>query len=863
MDPFGDDRPELNGSLITMEFGPGGRIAQLWASDPGLPDEGEEFQFILPPLAFGEEAAEDLYPGTILLSARTNPDDPWISSRNSAATHLIEDEEGEGLLDDSQVAFQYEFPFLPEIEATGRFYEVAGLLPQIVWDLSIRNRGRKSIEIGEIGFPLALNNFYDGFGWTDDQLRRLWTSRLYIHKFIGGAASWIFAQRMTAEPPGLLICPGDNTGWEFFAHVPASLNTPHQWEGIPVVYVHSRAAVEREGWKNWWNEHSSLILEPGDSRTYQMRFVPADRDKQDGVFQTLAACDRPAVRLLPSAVAPIDVGIALEIQGAQPKHFYFTRDAQVETDSDEEGGFCFIKPRESGPLRVSFEDTRGRLSHVHLMFTEPVEDLIHRRAQWILDHQVYNDPGGMLHKGILLANYETGAPVTDPEEYAGSSGIECSLADALFLAEKNAIYPNRAEIKALDDYIEHFLLDDLQNPGDMAMGSVLEGPHSVGTYAGRPLTYPNAFNLYHSMYRVASVYGETRCKPRVYLKYAADTAIAMFRFGWRHYARTVGVLGFARVYDILDDLAKERMTPEFQVLDSHVRAKAASMVEQDYPYAGESVLDTSGFEEVMQAALKLDNDEHLERTMRCAYAARSLAPSWWWYGSDKRNWDGADSTPLRALIDRGEACLAHTTIPNSGMFFAQMDRDYLAIPEAYMRLAFGGMMGPWALVRNDGAVSMCYCPDLSSKHQGYNPYSGASGLGYYHYLRTAGAYVLPNRSLGTYTFGCHFEQDEENWIVRPWDGVGRRVIMRQFGFSCELSFGCITELRLGRRKRDASVTIQNHADKAVRAEICLRGLWGSVVSIQGRSVPNQNGLVRATLDLAASKKQTYPIKVIR
>jgi len=246
MDPFADERTELTGSLITLEFGSGGRISQLWATDPALPEEGEEFQFVLPPLAFGEESAEDYFPGTILIGARTDPGAPWILSRNGHARLLEPDDDGP---DDGSVSFEYEFPLLPEVEAHGRFFELPGEVPQIVWDLTLRNSCRVALEIGELGFPLALNTFYDGFGWSDEQLGRLWTSRLYVHKFIGGAASWVFAQRMTAEPPGLLIFPGEQTGWEFFAHVASSLNTPHQWEGIPVVYVYSRAAVEREGWK--------------------------------------------------------------------------------------------------------------------------------------------------------------------------------------------------------------------------------------------------------------------------------------------------------------------------------------------------------------------------------------------------------------------------------------------------------------------------------------------------------------------------------------------------------------------------------------------------------------------------------------
>lgn len=869
MDPFSDERHELTGSLISMEFGPAGRIQQLWASDPALPDEGEDFQFVLPPLSFGEEAAEDLYPGTVLISARTSPEEPWISSRNGPLTRYSadasEDEDDDLIMDfgSESISIEYDFPFLPELEATGKFYEIAGQIPQIAWDLHIKNRGRKVIEIGELGFPLPFNNFYDGFGWTDEQLQRLWTGRLYVHKFIGGAASWILAQRMTAEAPSLLVFPGENTSWEFFSHVPSSLNTPHQWEGIPVVYVYSRALVEREGWKGWWNQHTSLILEPGDSRTFHMRFAPTERDKQDGVSSTLVACGRPSVRVLPGAVAPADVGIAVEVQGVTPTKFFVSKEAQVETDTDEQGGFCFVKPSESGPLIVGFEDQAGRRSLVHLMFTDPIDKLIRNRAKWIADHQVHHDPESSLDRAILLANYESGEVVTDPEEYAGASGIECSSADALFLAEKNTIYPDRREIRIVDDYIEHFLLDDVQNPGDMSVGSMLDLPKGVGIYAGRPLTYPNIFNLYHSMYRVASTYGETQHRPKVYLKRAADTAIAMFEFGWLNYVRTVGILGYARLYDILEDLKRERMNDEAARLERHVRHKAEEMVKQAYPYAGESVLDTSGFEEVHAAAVFLENDEHLERTLRCAYAARSLAPSWWWYGSDKRSWDGADSTPLKALIDRGEACLAHTTIPNSSLFFEQLRRDYLAIPDAYMRLAFGGMLGPWALVRSDGAASMCYCPDLSSRHHGYNPYTGASGLGYFHYLRTVAAYVLPNRSAGAYSFGCHFDQDETRYVVRPWDGVGKRVVLRQIEAEFELGFGRIEELTLDHRKRWAELQVENPSDKNVRSFLKVRGLWGSVLQVQNRNVEVQRGVATATIDLPAGKTVSLSIKVVR
>jgi len=861
MERFEDERPELTGSLISIEFGPGGRIQQLWASDPALPEEGEDFQFILPPLQFGEEVADDYFPGSILIGARTDPEEPWVLSRNRTAQYAFPMDSDD--FDPAVVAYEYEFPLLQEIRASGRFYEIAGPIPQIAWDVEIVNRGRVSVEIGELGFPLAFNNFYDGFGWTDDQLTKLWQGRVYIHKFIGGAASWLFAERMTAETPGLLAFPGTDTSWEFYNHVPSSLNTPYQWEGIPVVYAHSKATIEREEWPGWMNEHTSLILEPGDRRVFQMRFAPCESDKQDGVSLTLAACGRPTVKLLPSAVAPLDVGIALEVTGVAPKKFFVSREAQIEVDSDDVSGFCFVKPTEPGPLQVSFADQHGKMCHVHLMFTDPLRNLIQRRADWIASHQVEDNPGSPLHHAVLLTNIATEARVTEPQEYAESSGIECSLADALFLAEKNTIYPVRDQIKILDDYIRDFLQDDVQNPSSFAVASVLNDGTGLGSYFGRPLGYPHVFNLYHAMYRIASTYGETALKPRDYLRMACRTALAMFKNGWRLYVRTVGVLGYARIYDLVADLRKQGMTEEADQLATSVDFKARELVKLKYPFAGETVMDTSGLEEVFSAARYLADDDHLERTVRCAFATRSLAPSWWWYGADKRSWDGADSTPVRALVDRGEACLSHTTIPNSLIFFGMMDRDYLALPDAYMRMAFGGMLGPWALVRRDGAASMCYCPDLSSKQAGFNVYTGASGLGYFHYLRSVGAYVLPNRDQGIFTFGCHFENDHGFHVVRPWDGVGRRIILRQFDAEFELTFGCFHELRLDERKRSFSAQIVNPSDKDVKADLRVKGLWGNTILVQNRNYDAVDGEVQFPVTLPAGQTTTVTGKVMR
>lgn len=866
MNPFDDSPGELTGSLITMEFGPGGRIQQLWASDPSLPEEGEDFQFVLPPLKIGDEITDDYNPGTILIGARTSPDEPWVVSKNRTGGEMPprfrdDDEDEYSQYDPSRMEFKYEFPLLEDIEATGRFYEDASQIPQIVWELEIKNTGRITIEIGELGFPLAFNNFYDGFGWTDDQLKRLWHSRVYLHKSIGGAASWVFAERMTAETPGLLMFPGANTGWEFFTHVRGSLNTPYQWEGIPVVYIHSKATIEREEWPTWFNDHTSLILEPGDSQKYEMRFASIESDKNDGINQTLALCGRPTIKVLPSAVAPTDVGIALEVSNANPSRYYLSREATIETDSDENGSFCFIKPSEPGPMFVSFADEKGKMCHAHLLFTDPIDKLIKKRAEWITAHQVVKDPTSALDKGIVLTNIVTGEPVTDPEEYLESSGLECAVADTLFLAVKNSVYPDRSQIQVLNEAVRSFIQDDVQNPATFAVASSLVD--GVPAYFGRPMNYPHLANLFHAMAKIAASFGETEFSEKEYLVMAAKTASAMFRFGWRLYVRSVGVLGFARLYDLLVDLRNAGLDAEAEELNGWLDFKARELTKLKYPFAGETVMDTSGFEEVFAAGKYLSDDDHIERTVRCAFATRSMAPSWWWYGSDKRHWDGGDSAPTKALVDRGEACLSHTTIPNSLIFFGMMDKDYLGLPEAYMRMAFGGMLGPWALIRDDGAASMCYCPDLSSKQAGFNPFTGASGLGYAHYILGTGSYVLPNRELGVMTFGCHYGQEGDSHIVRPWDGVGRRIVMRQFGAEFTLNFGCFQELKLDMRLRSFDAVIENPSEKDVATTMLISGMWGTELEVGGVSLQAKDGVFTVPIALTAQSTMRVRGRIVK
>src|ERR1019366_7600524 len=128
------------------------------------------------------------------------------------------------------------------------------------------------------------------------------------------------------------------------------------------------------------------------------------------------------------------------------------------------------------------------------------------------------------------------------------------LADALFLAEKNAIYPVPSEIAALDGYLTDFLQDKLQNPGDGSVGCSLPDSRSVATNFGRPQVYPLVFNLYHSLARIARTYGMTGNEAAEYLKRAARTVQAMFTHANEASLQGTGIPLMSYLPDLIKDL---------------------------------------------------------------------------------------------------------------------------------------------------------------------------------------------------------------------------------------------------------------------------------------------------------------------
>src|SRR5262249_30238820 len=86
------------------------------------------------------------------------------------------------------------------------------------------------------------------------------------------------------------------------------------WAGPDVMAIHSWATKNRRGWRKnpWINGHTSLILQPGEKKKYQMRFVFVPT--YEAIREELYKAGNLGVRILPSMVVQEETDVHVELQ---------------------------------------------------------------------------------------------------------------------------------------------------------------------------------------------------------------------------------------------------------------------------------------------------------------------------------------------------------------------------------------------------------------------------------------------------------------------------------------------------------------------------------------------------------------------
>src|SRR5207302_195562 len=189
------------------------------------------------------------------------------------------------------------------------------------------------------GIPLRLNDDYAEFVGMDPeeidphseqknpeeayrartivQQSMIHEQKVLVHHFIGGHSSYSLVLRPLGDSPFLLIHPTQDTAFECVYKELSGTGLGEggeRWAGPDILAIHSRATKSLRGWQHnsWVNGHTSLLLGPGEQKSYQMRFVFIP--SYEAIRDEVAKAGNLGIRIVPSMVVQEDRDVHVELK---------------------------------------------------------------------------------------------------------------------------------------------------------------------------------------------------------------------------------------------------------------------------------------------------------------------------------------------------------------------------------------------------------------------------------------------------------------------------------------------------------------------------------------------------------------------
>ncbi len=535
----------------------------------------------------------------------------------------------------------------------------------LLWDIEIQNLTNQALEIGELGLPLMVNNDYAEVyrgetahkvqieGRTPLMQKLIHEQKVFAHHFIGGHSSYALVERPLGDAPFLLVHPTGDTALECI-YKPQSTFAARveRWEGPDVLAIYSRATKVLRGWRDSWvNGHSSLLLQPGQHRSFQIRFVFVG--DYSAIREELYKSGNLGVRILPSMVvqenaeAYVEVKSQSDLEEISPLSDGVVVKQKTRTN---EKTLLTLTFKGRGQKTLQLTHGGGRWTNLHFYCIEDIEQLLKRRGQFVVDRQFFENPNDPFNRNhmFLPFDYRRGSTFRDGDEVWEVGGSdEFGFSEPLFIAEKNVHYPSKEEVEKLETYVSDCLFKYIQDPRTYEVRASLfwkrRTPSSPWGWwskersetTWRTYNYPHPANIYHALYTIGKEYGILRRRtPEEYLRMSYKTCMKWFTVGpWKH----VGLMGGSNVLNILDDLKREGWGKEHKELLEAIKICNDGYLKDPYPYSSELVIDQTAHEQVYFFTRHFGNSEKNLRTLQVIKALRGGNQTVWFrYGIDKR-----------------------------------------------------------------------------------------------------------------------------------------------------------------------------------------------------------------------------------
>lgn len=733
----------------------------------------------------------------------------------------------------------------------------------LLWTVRLTNPGEHPLEIGELAFPLLANDDYAGLyrditpdeaqakNQTPIKQRLIHEQRVFAHHFVGGHSSYSVVQRPMGDARLLLVHPTGDTAFEC-CYKAAEGNAD-------VLAVHSWATKNLRRWANpWVNGHTSLILKPGETRTYGLRFQFIDG--YPAIREELARAGNLGIRVVPSMVVQENMPVYVEFktQSAIDDIHAISDGVAISGRKDGTGqSLVTFSFQGRGQKSIQVRYGGGKWTNLHFYCTEDIGSLLKARGKFIITRQFLEDPKDPYHRNHMFMpfDYANESMIRDSDEVWEAGGSdEFGFSEPLFLAEKNVYYPSRDEIEKLETYVDDCLFRYVQNPQTYEVRASLfwkdrypSSPWGHWTEersekTWRTYNYVHPANIYHGLYTIGKRYGLlTRRTAPEYLRMAYRTCMQWLTAGpWKY----VGLMCGSNAVNILEDLKRESWNQEYTSLRAEMEKCNRVFGEDPYPYSSELVIDQTAHEQVYFFTRYFGNIEKQMKTAKVIQALRGgNQPVWFRYGNDKR----------------GDMACWYSESLNGWPLLDAFEQT--GDPDMFLK-GYAGVMSVTANLRPDGMGFGWYIssPGVTAFSP---PRTLDNGIGQYGFFKAAKSYVLRDPAFGLIGAGCRVTAQGDRITVEPKDGLKKRIYFASEKLGVSAAEGEVRQLVFDRAAGRLELRMADSTGFAKQAQVEVSGLDGKEYEIRGGSVAIRRTAVNGRLTFALPIAQAASITIAR
>ncbi len=694
---------------------------------------------------------------------------------------------------------------------------------KLVLQFVLKNKTKETVQVGALGIPMIFNNVLN-----DRSLEEAHAKCSFYDPYIGRDAGYLQVTRLSGQGPALLVVPDGDTAFEAYKPIldnrgtdgpPPIFHDPTPrgvtFEGFYDWMVHSQAFAENE-WKNArpWNPPTMLMLAPGESKTYKLKFLLSDSIRH--LETTLEANGRPVAVGVPGYILPMDMPGRLFLK--YPKD---VRSMTVEPEGaitiHEEGATArawksySLKGNTWGRARLTVTYQDGLVQTISYFVMKSETQAVTNMGHFLYTKQWFTDANDPFHRAPSVMTYdrETNQIILqDSRAWIAGLSDEGGAGSWLAAIMKEFGEPVRNELQKFETFVDGVLWGGLQykdgphpygvrkslfyfQPDQMPAGfyrsdldwsTWTSWDKQASERVDRSYNYPHVAAAYWALYRLARNHRGLVTNHRWdwYLKHAYETSMAMTQ-----YATDLAVFGQMEgdiFLMILDDLKREGMKMQADKLEAAMRARADRWKAEAYPFGSEMPWDSTGQEEVYAWMKYFGYQAKADVTLNAILGYDPTLPHWGYNGSARRYWDFIYAAKERRL----ERQLHHY---GSGLNAIPVLAEYREHPDDFylLRVGYGGTMGALTDIDEEGFASAAFhaFPDMLKP----DPLSGDYGPNFFGHALNTATYIVHHPEFGWLAFGGSIKTEGATVKVTPLDSFRMRVYVASLGLWLTLDAG--------------------------------------------------------------------------